>query len=79
MRKYKNLYDYFLSNRELNLDTLKSTIPVEEDYSDYLDTLEEIVGRCAGSIDEEMSKLIAEESIYLVPGDGPFIEYIEVP
>ena len=79
MRKYKNLYDYFLSNRELNLETLKSTIPVEDDYSDYLLSLEGIVGRGARSLDEEMSKLIAEESIYLVPGDGPFIEYIEVP
>ena len=79
MRKYKNLYDYFLSNRELNLDTLKATIIVEDDYHDYLSSLEAIVGRGARSIDEEMSKLIAEELIYLIPGDGPFIEYIEVP
>ena len=80
MRKYKNLYDYFLSNRELNLDTLKATIIVEDDYHDYLCFLDRFVARGKKRLDEQMDELIAEELIYLIPGNhDSYIEYIEVP
>ena len=72
------LYQYLLTQRELDLDTLKSTIQVNEDYSDYVEYLAKALGIKAPDCLECFQALEAEESIFIMPQMNSHIDTIEI-
>ena len=72
------LYQYLLTQRELNLDTLKSTIQVDCDYSEYVEYLAKELGMKEPDCFECLQALEAHEDIFIMPGTDSHIDYIEI-
>ena len=79
MSDTRKLYNYLLSKRELDLDTLKSRIQVKMEYADYVVLLAGELGmdpvRCLEAV-EELEGL--GRICILLPQMEGYIEFIEV-
>ena len=73
----ERIYDHFLSIRELDLDTLKSWIEVDQDTLDWKIALEEAVGIEAVDMLEAVDTLIASDKIRILPEDWELLGWID--
>ena len=71
------VYDYLKSKRDLNLDTLKATIQVNCDYSDYVESVAKALNIDSEDCLEAFQALEAHERIWIMPQMEPYIDYIE--
>ena len=74
----RQVYDFLKTKRELNIDTLKSTITVNQDYSDYVESLADDLGINENDCLEIMQELEALEYIFCMPQADSWIDYIEI-
>ena len=74
----QQVYDYLKTKRELNIDTLKSTIQVNQDYSDYVQELADELGIDGDDCLQIFQELEALEYIFCMPQMECWIEYIEI-
>ena len=74
----QQVYEYLKTKRELNIDTLKSTIPVNQDYSDYVESLADELGIDEDDCLEILQESEALEYIFCMPQADSWIDYIEI-
>ena len=74
----QQVYEHLKTKRELNIDTLKSTIPVGQDYSDYVQELADELGIDGEDCLEIFQELEAHEYIHCMPQMDSWIDYIEI-
>ena len=78
MTTTQQVYDFLKTKRELNIDTLKSTIPVNQDYSDFVDELADDLDIDECDCLEIFQELEALEYIFCMPQADSWIDYIEI-
>ena len=78
MATAQQVYEHLKTKRELNIDTLKSTISVNQDYSDYVESLADELGIDGDDCFDILQELEALEYIYCMPQMEPWIDYIEI-
>ena len=74
----QQVYEHLKTKRELNIDTLKSTITVNQDYSDFVDELAGDLGIDECDCLEIFQELEALEYIFCMPQMDSWIDYIEI-
>ena len=78
MATTQQVYEHLKTKRELNIDTLKSTIPVNQDYSDYVESLADDLDIDECDCLEIFQELEALEYIFCMPQMDSWIDYIEI-
>ena len=78
MATTQQVYDFLKTKRELNIDTLKSTITVNQDYSDYVESLADDLGINENDCLEILQELEALEYIFCMPQAESWIDYIKI-
>ena len=78
MATTQQVYEHLKTKRELNIDTLKSTITVNQDYSDFVDELADDLGIDECDCLEIFQELEALEYIFCMPQMDSWIDYIEI-
>ena len=74
----KSLYSYFLSKRQLNLDTMIATIDVQMYFTDYLDSLAEELNCDRDDLEYMFCELEAHEYVMTEPSMEAYVKYLEV-
>ena len=74
----QQVYEFLKTKRELNIDTLKSTITVNQDYSEFVDELADDLGIGENDCLEILQELEALEYIFCMPQTDSWIDYIEI-
>ena len=78
MATTQQVYNFLKTKRELNIDTLKSTIPVNQDYSDFVESLADDLGIDECDCLEIFQELEALEYIFCMPQADSWIDYIKI-
>lgn len=78
MNTTRQVHDYLKGKRNLDLDTMISTIEVDCDYDSFVESVAIALGIDADECLEAFQVLEAHDRIILMPQMEPYIEYIEV-
>ena len=75
----EKVYDFLLGTRELDIDTFRSTIEIQADYTFYITKLAEALDANEADVLRAMDTLIAKQRliVYPNPEDAPYFGWID--